>query len=270
MDTKASQLAREGTAQQRYHFEDLLAKIRQPDRWRELRAWQSELWALFGKGLLTDDHASYLEEIIQARLKPPASPPPATGPKIRAPESQVGSRPRGDGSLARRRQNIAIGLLPDGFLCGRRWGFFAVLSVIAQAYLGRGRCELHVEAIGAKAGYCATTVRAAIAWARDQGWVTIEHRRRPGALRNDANLIRIIDPAWIKWLRARAPTWRAMTKRGAALWHGMVKAGSNFAGPSSTKGISGVALARDKLGSAAPPGPGLGSARGRRAKPAPS
>jgi hypothetical protein len=65
-----------------------------------------------------------------------------------------------------------------------------------------GSCELTLDHIAALAGVCRSSVKNAIRQAQRLGFVRIEVRRR-SAWRNDPNVITIISPEWLLWLRMR-------------------------------------------------------------------
>ena len=79
-------------------------------------------------------------------------------------------------------------------------GELAVLSIIAAEVKRGGRCMLPVDAIAAMAGVCRSTVQNAQRQARRLGLLTVTERRRRGA-KSDTNVIEVIDPAWLAWLK---------------------------------------------------------------------
>ncbi len=76
----------------------------------------------------------------------------------------------------------------------------AALSLVAAETARRGDCRLAIEHIAAVAGVSRSTVKAAIRQARRLGLITVEERRITG-FRNDTNVVRIISPEWMAWLR---------------------------------------------------------------------
>jgi hypothetical protein len=78
----------------------------------------------------------------------------------------------------------------------------AALAVIAQEVARHGSCSLFIEKIAALAGVTRSTVKRALKEAHGLGLIRIEERRLTG-WRNDANVVTIIDPAWLTWLRMR-------------------------------------------------------------------
>lgn len=75
-----------------------------------------------------------------------------------------------------------------------------MLKVIADEVKARGGCELHVDAIAARAGVSPSTMRNARRRAQRLGYISVEERRRQGQ-RNDTNRIMITDPSWQAWIK---------------------------------------------------------------------
>jgi hypothetical protein len=63
-----------------------------------------------------------------------------------------------------------------------------------------GVCALHIDAIAARAGTCRTTVKNALREARRLNLVTVQERRRRGQ-KSLTNLVRIVSPEWMTWIR---------------------------------------------------------------------
>ncbi len=76
------------------------------------------------------------------------------------------------------------------------------MAVIAAEVATRGDCRLHLEHIGALAGVGRSTVKRALRQAHALRLVRIEERRL-SAWRNDSNVVRILSPEWLSWLRLR-------------------------------------------------------------------
>ena len=112
----------------------------------------------------------------------------------------MGSRPRTDGSLERRRRWAASGRLSPGLAARFSLAEQAVLALVAAETARRGDCRLAVGHIAAIVGVAETTVRNAIREARTLGMVTVEERRLTG-FRNDTNIVRIVSAEWTAWLR---------------------------------------------------------------------
>ncbi|GJD43437.1 hypothetical protein AFCDBAGC_1289 [Methylobacterium cerastii] len=164
-----------------------------------LPAVTSTLWKAFGEGHLSEAEAEALSGLIEARQLPerPAglSERPAGGTR-----SCVGSRPRTDASMARRRRWAASGRLPPAIAARFTLAEQAVLSLIAAETAKRGDCRLTVGHIAAVAGVSETTVRTAIREARKLSMVTVEERRL-ARFRNDTNVVCIVSREWRAWLQ---------------------------------------------------------------------
>ncbi|MDE4916103.1 helix-turn-helix domain-containing protein [Methylobacterium sp. 092160098-2] len=181
------------------------------------------LWRAYGDGKVTEAEAESLSGLIEARsltndgLRPRRTANPrgtadtpvaVASQKLVSPfRRAVGSRPRTDGSLERRRRWAASGRLPPGLAARFTLAEQAVLALVAAEVVRRKDCRLAVGQLAALVGVAETTVRNAIREAVKLGLVTVEERRVTG-FRNDTNIVRIVSPEWIAWLRLarRAPT----------------------------------------------------------------
>ena len=103
-------------------------------------------------------------------------------------------------SLSRRRQLAMSGAVPGTIAVSFTTGEIAALSVIARECQRRGRCEWFMDKIAAVAGVSRTTARNALRQAQALGLVTVQERRHR-AWRSDSNIIRIVSPEWLAWLR---------------------------------------------------------------------
>lgn len=103
----------------------------------------------------------------------------------------------------RRRQWAGSGRLPPHIRAWFTPGEQAVLNAIAAAHCRRGRSEMTVRALGEQAGLGATTVRNAIRQARLLGLVRVTERRQNRRF-NLSNVVEIISPEWLAWLRLSA------------------------------------------------------------------
>ena len=112
----------------------------------------------------------------------------------------VGSRPRTDASMGRRRRWAASGRLPPGLAARFTLAEQAVLALVATETVRRKDCRLAVGHLAAIVGVAETTVRNAIREAVKLGLVTVEERRVTG-FRNDTNVVRIVATEWIAWLK---------------------------------------------------------------------
>ncbi|MER2267060.1 hypothetical protein [Methylobacterium oxalidis] len=150
------------------------------------------LWRAFGAGQVSEAEAEELSNLIEVR-KVPQKPPGAA-------RKAVGSRPRTDASMERRRRWAASGRLPPALAARFTLAETAVLATVAAETARRGDCRLTVGHVAAVAGVSETTVRNALREARKLGFVTIEERRL-SAWRSDSNIVRIVSAEWLAWLR---------------------------------------------------------------------
>jgi hypothetical protein len=103
-------------------------------------------------------------------------------------------------SIARRRRVALCGAIPAKLAANFTLGEIAALSVIAGEIRRQGHCALPLDAIAAKAGVCRTTAQNALRAARLAGLVIVTERPRPGR-KNLPNVVKIVSPAWLAWLR---------------------------------------------------------------------
>lgn len=173
------------------------------------------LWRAYGDGTITEAEAEALSGLIEARTDAPAArrlppgsqpnpeadefPPPPQN-RAGAPRRSVGSRPRTDASLERRRRWAASGRLPPGLAARFTLAEQAVLALVAAEVVRRKDCRLAVGQLAAIVGVAETTVRNAIREAKKLQIVTVEERRLTG-FRNDTNIVRIVSAEWTGWLR---------------------------------------------------------------------
>jgi hypothetical protein len=150
------------------------------------------LWRAYGEGHVTEAEAEAISARIEARKVVPAAPAPAT--------HRVGSRPRTDASMERRRRWASSGRLPPQLAARFTLAEQAVLAVVAAEATKWGDLRLCHEAVAAIAGVARSTVRATLRRARDLGLVTVEERRLT-PWRSLPSIVRIVAPAWTAWLR---------------------------------------------------------------------
>jgi hypothetical protein len=163
------------------------------------------LWRAFGAGQVTEAEAEALSTLIETRKMVPAATAPARRP--------VGSRPRTDASMERRRRWAASGRIPPQIACRFTLAEQAVLAVVAVETVKRGDCRLYHDNIAALAGVSKSTVRVTLRRARDLGFVTIEERRS-SAWRNLSSIVRIVAREWQAWNRL---TRRSSGQGGGAI-----------------------------------------------------
>ncbi|MCJ2016865.1 helix-turn-helix domain-containing protein [Methylobacterium sp. E-065] len=172
-----------------------------------LSAVTAALWRAFGEGQITEAEAEALSGLIEARLEQGGRKSAQASPdRARSPRTGVGSQPRTDASMERRRRWAASGRLPPAIAARFTLAEQGVLALVAAEVARRKDCRLAVGNLAAIVGVAETTVRNAIREAVKLGLVTVEERRITG-FRNDTNIVRIISPEWAAWLRlARKPT----------------------------------------------------------------
>src|SRR5215212_10971570 len=100
----------------------------------ELAKVASLLWRAYAAGQVTEDQASELSNLIEARRALPAPQKPI--------QRRLGSRPRSPASMERRRRWAASGGLPPALASRFTLAEQAVLAVIAAEHRKRGDCRL--------------------------------------------------------------------------------------------------------------------------------
>jgi hypothetical protein len=192
-----------------------------------LPAVTAALWRAYGEGKVTEAEAEALSGLIEARrqilentqiLHPSGAGPQDVGSthtpgsqgdvgksdtssnRVGRPRTAVGSRPRTDTSMERRRRWAASGRLPPALAARFTLAEQAVLALVAAEVVRRKDCRLSVENMAAVAGVCRSTVKNAIREARQLGLLTVEERQITG-FRNDTNVVRVVSREWQAWLR---------------------------------------------------------------------
>nr|WP_015061126.1 hypothetical protein [Pseudomonas sp. K-62]BAM13962.1 hypothetical protein [Pseudomonas sp. K-62] len=186
------------------------------------------LWRAYGDGKVTEAEAEALSGLIEARTDAPAARPLPAGSRP-SPEAEfpptpqdgagsvrrsVGSRPRTEASMQRRRHWAASGRLPPGLAARFTLAEQAVLALVAAETVRRKDCRLSIENMAAVAGVCRSTVKNAIREARQLGLLTVEERQLTG-FRNDTNVVRVISREWQAWLRLARRETRGVEYGGA-------------------------------------------------------
>ncbi|WP_306440329.1 helix-turn-helix domain-containing protein [Methylobacterium sp. WL64] len=171
-----------------------------------LPAVTAALWRAYSDGKVTEAEAEALSGLIEARrTKSGIVSHSQTTNIVQDRQSSprrpgVGSRPRTDASMERRRRWAASGRLPPGLATRFTLAEQAVLALVAAEVVRRKDCRLSVPNLAAFTGVAETTVRNAIREARKLGLLTVEERQITG-FRNDTNIVRIVSPEWTAWLR---------------------------------------------------------------------
>jgi hypothetical protein len=149
------------------------------------------LWRAFGQGQVSEAEAEEISARIEARKVVPAAVPAA---------ARVGSQPRTDASMERRRRWASSGRLPPQLAARFTLAEQAVLAVVAAEVVKRGDLRLCHEAVAAIAGVSRSTVRATLRRARDLGLVEVEERRLT-PWKSLPSIVRIVSAAWKAWNR---------------------------------------------------------------------
>lgn len=160
------------------------------------------LWSALGAGSVTEDEAESLSTFMDARTGSRVH--GTASPALSAPRKRVGSRPRSDASMERRRRWAAAGRLPPQLAARFTLAEVAALAVVTMETVKRGDCRMHLDHIAAVAGVSRSTVKAALRRARELGFVTVTERRS-SAWRNLANVVRIVSREWMAWSRLARP-----------------------------------------------------------------
>lgn len=172
------------------------------------------LWHGYGRGLIADEEAQRLAEVIHARRQLSRS-TALTPPLLRAGRFTPRKEPpvrRHTERITRRRSLAAGAPLPPVMASAWTTGELAVLRIVGDEAREGGVCALSLAEIAARAGVCRTLARTTLRHAARVGLVTIEERPRSGA-KNLTNLVRILSPEWRTWLE-RGPKRRDMAEAG--------------------------------------------------------
>ena len=166
-----------------------------------------DLWKAYDAGLLGDDDAQRLAELIHARREAHRSPqtPVSVSPRrftIFTPRRL--QRPaQHSKAIERRRTLAASGPLPPRLSAKFTTGAMAVLKVVADATRGNGaQCVKSVAEIAARAGVCHRLAQYVLRLAEQEGLIAVEQRPQRGAP-NLVNIVRIICADWLDWLKGR-------------------------------------------------------------------
>src|SRR5215210_2078495 len=160
----------------------------------ELPKVSALLWKAYAAGTVSESDAADLSNLIEARRALPAPQKPV--------QRRLGSRPRSNASLERRRRWAASGALPPALASRFTTAETAVLAVVAAEVVNHGRCSLVLDHIAALAGVARSTVKRALRAAQGLALVRVEERR-VSAWRNAPNVVTITSPEWTAWLRLR-------------------------------------------------------------------
>jgi hypothetical protein len=197
----------------------------------QLACLRKELYRVVGNGELHHDIAQQLEEASFAREaelagdRPPADALSEARAADRAelaatfrrrsifpPRRHIASPERAKSRLRRRRQGLSRSM-PDQMAERYSEALRSVAHVIAEQHLLRGHCALPNDQIAALAGVCRSTVRNHRKESVERREIHVIERPVRGRP-HDTNIIRIVDPAWLRWLKKRAKMARGVGCKG--------------------------------------------------------
>lgn len=164
-----------------------------------------DLWKAFNAGLIGDDDAQRLAELIHDRRGVTRRPQRPVGVvptrcSIFRPR-RLQRPPQRAKAIERRRTLAASGPLPPRLARCFTTGCLAVLRVVADGTKGNaGQCVRSVAEIAARAGVCHRLAQYALRLAEREGLLTVQERRQRGRP-NLVNVVRIICGEWLAWLR---------------------------------------------------------------------
>ncbi len=177
----------------------------------QLHSAVQRLYAEYGTGKIGDDDEQFLRSEIGKRRSPARTFFDPNTRSLRASlrigrfVSRAHARsPDRKASRDRRRKLGGSGTLPHHMRENYTEGQRAVLTIIAGEIKHHGTCDLYIGKISALAGVCRTTAQTTLHEAARLGHISVTERRRPGR-KNLTNIIRIISPEWIAWVK-RAPS----------------------------------------------------------------
>ena len=192
---------------------------------------RNELYRIVGNGELDHDIARRLEEASYAREAELLGPQRSSDvlseareadraeliatfrPRSKFPPRRHIASPDREKSRARRRRQGLSRSMPDQAAERYSEALRSVAHVIAEEHLIRGQCALPNDQIAALAGVCRSTVRNYRKESVDRREIQVIERAVRGGP-NDTNIIRIVDPAWLRWLKKRAKMPRGIGCKG--------------------------------------------------------
>jgi hypothetical protein len=170
----------------------------------QLDDYSRQVWRAHGAGIVADDQAQQLQELIQQRRQPVARfttmvVKAESVPRYFIQRSPEQRSPDRRASIGRRREHTATGPLPPHLARHYTYGQVAVLRIVADEWLAHGACDRSLNELAARAGVCHSLAKQAIKYAERDGLVTVLRRPRSGR-KHLTNIIRIIRAEWLDWL----------------------------------------------------------------------
>lgn len=191
-----------------------------------------DLYRIAANGELDDDLARRIEEatfereselfgakrqadaLREAREEDNAELVATFRPRSRFPVRRHIASPDREKSRMRRRRNGLARSMPDQMAERHSEALRSVAHVIAEEHLVTGQCTLANDKIAALAGVCRSTVRNHRKAAVANGEIIVIERPSIDGGPNDTNIVRIIDPAWLRWLKKRLKIKRGIGCKG--------------------------------------------------------
>ena len=166
-----------------------------------------DLWKVYDAGVLGDDEAQRLAELIHSRREAHRSPQAGESVSPRRftifKPRRLQRPPQRATAIKRRRILAASGPLPPRLAGQFTTGAMAVLRVIADATGSNGaQCVKSVAEIAARAGVCHRLAQYVLRLAEREGLIAVEHRPQRGAP-HLVSIVRIICADWLAWLKGR-------------------------------------------------------------------
>jgi hypothetical protein len=163
------------------------------------------VWSAWSAGTLSDADAQAAAEALHARRS--GGMPGYLGPLKNAPRGFLLARARAPErhfdrkrSLERRRMLATSGHLPPPLRAHFTTGQAAVMRIVGDECRQRGQCTAYLDELAARAGCSRSTAKSAIVQACRVGMLLRIERRRRGQA-SLTNVLRIISPLWLAWLR---------------------------------------------------------------------
>ena len=157
------------------------------------------VWRGMSQGVLDDDDAQMLAELIHARRESLKEQREATRPRSIFPPRRPQRAPVRAEAIARRRRLAASGPLPPSIAARFTVGEAAVMRIVGDECRDRGFCALSLGAIAARAGVCRKLAQNAIRLAKRNGLLAVQERPRPGKP-HLTNVITVASSEWQLWL----------------------------------------------------------------------
>jgi hypothetical protein len=169
--------------------------------------------ASFSRQAELSGHQRSIDTLSEAREAERAELAATFRPRSMFPPRRHIASPDREKSRLRRRRNGLSRCMPDQMAERYSEALRSVAHVIAEEHLVRGQCSLPNDQIAALAGVCRSTVRNHRKESVERREVEVIERPVRGGP-NDTNIIRIIDPGWLRWLKKRAKTARGIGCKG--------------------------------------------------------